>query len=63
MVGCFGYLINCVQGVLFPGSESTLWTNPALVVTHLSEILFMLWLLVMGVNKEKYDEILSKRIG
>lgn len=54
MIGCFGYLINFVQGVLFPGSESTLWTSPALVVTHVSEILLMLWLLIMGINMEKY---------
>lgn len=53
MIGCFGYLASCIQGFLFPNHESTLWTNPVLVVTHLAEILFMLWLLIMGVNGSK----------
>lgn len=54
MVGSLGYLINFIQGVLFPGTEGTLWTNPALVMTHIAELLLMLWLLLMGINSEKY---------
>ena len=54
MIGSLGYLINCVQGILFPGTEKTLWTNPFLVLTHLAEILLMGWLLIMGLNNEKY---------
>lgn len=56
MIGCFGYLINFAQGFLFPGAEATLWTNPALVVTHISELLMMLWLLIIGVNTKKWNE-------
>ena len=56
MIGCFGYLVSFIQGFLFPKSNSSLWTNPFLVITHISEILFMLWLLIMGVNKTKYYE-------
>lgn len=54
MIGCFGYIANFIQGFVFPNFKSTLWTNPFLVITHISEILFMLWLLIMGVNKTKY---------
>ncbi|MEM6317262.1 MAG: DUF4386 domain-containing protein [Bacteroidota bacterium] len=50
MIGCFGYLISFFQGFLFPNQIRTLWTNPALVVTHLAEIGFMFWLLIMGVE-------------
>jgi len=53
MIGGFGYLISFIQGFLFPNYESSLWTNPFLVITHVSEILFMFWLLIMGVNKSK----------
>lgn len=56
MVGCFGYLINFIQGILIPGSEATLWTNPALVFTHIAELLLMLWLLIIGVNTEKWKK-------
>lgn len=52
MIGCFGYLIGFIQGFLFPGTEATLWTNPALIVTHISEMLLMLWLCFIGVNTE-----------
>jgi hypothetical protein len=54
MIGCLGYLISFIQGYLFPNLVNTLWTNPFLVFTHISEILLMLWLIVMGVNKEKW---------
>lgn len=55
MIGCFGYLINFIQGYSFPNYKSSLWANPILVITHISEIIFMLWLLIMGVNKTKYE--------
>ncbi len=54
MIGCFGYLINFMQGFLFPGTEATLWTNPVLIITHISELILMLWLLIMGVNIKKW---------
>lgn len=56
MIGCFGYLIHFVQGFLFPGTQASLWTNPALVVTHISELLLMLWLLIKGVDKLEWEK-------
>lgn len=56
MFGSLGYLILFVQGSLFPASEHTLWTNPFLVLTHLSELALLLWLLVKGVNVDRWDE-------
>ena len=50
MIGSLGYLVQFVQAFHFPGSESGLWSSPLLVVTHLSELTLMLWLLVRGVN-------------
>lgn len=44
-----------VQGFFFPEQVGSLWTNPALVVTHLAEISLMLWLLVMGVNADRWE--------
>jgi hypothetical protein len=56
MIGCFGYLIRFFQAFLFPGSEATIWTNPALVFTHLSELSLMFWLLIKGVNVEQWEK-------
>lgn len=56
MIGCFGYLISFIQGFLFPNYQSSLWSNPVLVITHISEMLFMFYLLIMGVNSAKYYE-------
>ena len=55
MVGSPGYLILFVQAFLFPGSERTVWTNPFLAVTHLSELALLLWLLIKGVDVEKWE--------
>ncbi|AXT50688.1 DUF4386 domain-containing protein [Aquimarina sp. BL5] len=60
MIGCFGYLINFIQGFLFPGTEATLWTNPVLIITHISELLLMLWLLIMGINVKKWNLLIRK---
>lgn len=60
MVGCFGYLIHFFQGFLISNYESSLWTNPFLVVTHLSELLIMCWLLIKGVNAEKWELVTGK---
>lgn len=54
MLGSLGYLVLFVQGWLFPGSEGTVWTNPLLVITHLSELALLLWLLVRGVGTERW---------
>lgn len=53
MFGSLGYLVRFVQAFFFPGSEGTLWSNPLLVVTHLSELALLLWLLVRGVSVEE----------
>lgn len=57
MIGCFGYLIHFFQGFLVTNYTSSLWTNPFLVITHISELLLMLWLLMVGVNSEKWRAI------
>ena len=59
MLGSSGYLVLFVQAFFFPGSERTLWTNPFLIVTHASELALMLWLLIRGVNVEKWEALLS----
>lgn len=56
MLGSLGYLILFVQSFLFPGTEATLSTSPPLVVTHLSELAAMLWLLVRGVDAQVWKE-------
>jgi hypothetical protein len=53
--GSLGYLVLFAQAFLLPGSERTLWSNPFLVVTHLSELALMLWLLVRGVNAGEWE--------
>jgi len=55
MVGSPGYVVLFVQAFLFPGSERTLWTSPLLVVTHVSELAMMLWLLIRGVNVDQWE--------
>lgn len=54
MVGTLGYLVLFVQAFFFPGSERTLWTNPFLAVTHLAELALLLWLLIKGVDDDRW---------
>jgi hypothetical protein len=56
MVGSPGWVIRFVQGLLFPGSEGGFWSNPPLVVTHLAELSMMAWLLIKGVDVERWHE-------
>lgn len=56
MIGSPGYLVLFVQGFFFPGSELTLWSNPFIVVTHLSELALLLWLLIKGVNVDEWNQ-------
>lgn len=56
MFGTPGYLVLFVQAFLFPGSERTLWSNPFLLVTHVSELALLLWLLVRGVSVEQWEK-------
>ncbi len=55
IVGSPGYLVLFVQAFFFPGSEATLWTNPFLMVTHVSELALMLWLLIRGLNVDQWE--------
>jgi Domain of unknown function (DUF4386) len=57
MIGSLGYLVLFVQAFCFPGSERTLWTNPFLLVTHVSEFAMMVWLLIKGLNVEQWERV------
>src|SRR5262245_54800974 len=56
VAGTPGYIVLFVQVLFFPGSERTLWSNPLLVVTHLSELALLGWLLVKGVDVRRWEE-------
>ena len=56
MIGCFGYLIRFFQGFLLPGTEGSLWTNPVQMITHIAELLLMLWLLIKGIDVEQWQK-------
>jgi len=51
IIGGFGYLIDVFAGFLFPGSNLSIG-----LITGLSEIFFLLWLLIKGVNVEKWEK-------
>jgi Domain of unknown function (DUF4386) len=42
-------------GLSVPGTEGTLYSNPFLLVTHLSELALLAWLLVMGVHVDRWE--------
>jgi hypothetical protein len=48
MVGCFAYLANSFTSLVLPEYETVVsrWMSPIQLV----EILFMLWLLIMGAK-------------
>ncbi len=50
MIGCLGYLIDCVVLILFPTSAMTISQ-----FTFVGELLFPLWLLFKGVNVEQWE--------
>ncbi|NOZ74464.1 MAG: DUF4386 domain-containing protein [FCB group bacterium] len=56
MFGGLGYLVLFVQAFLFAQSGQTLWNNPFLVVTHISELALLLWLLIKGVNVDEWKK-------
>jgi hypothetical protein len=56
VIGSLGYLVLFAQGLFFPGSERTLWGNPLLVITHVSELAMMVWLLIRGVDVKKWEQ-------
>ena len=57
IIGGFGYLIDVFAGFLFPASNLSIG-----LLTGLSEIFFILWLLIKGVNVEKWKADESKQI-
>jgi hypothetical protein len=59
MVGTLGYLVLFVQAFFLPGSERTLWSNPFLGLAHLSELALLVWLLVKGVDVERWERIVE----
>ncbi|MEE9457078.1 MAG: DUF4386 domain-containing protein [bacterium] len=54
MIGCFGYLIECFQFFLFPGYEVI--TYPGLAVATIAEFSLLFWLLIKGVNVQKWHD-------
>ncbi|MDO9302574.1 MAG: DUF4386 domain-containing protein [Anaerolineales bacterium] len=57
IIGGFGYLIDVFAEFLFPGSNLSIG-----LFTGLSEIFFLLWLLIKGVNVEQWKVAESKHI-
>jgi hypothetical protein len=55
IIGGFGYLIDVFAGFLFPGSNLSIG-----LFTGLSEIFFLLWLLIKGVNVEKWEKLVAE---
>lgn len=51
IIGCIGYLIESIAAILFPNFEA----NIALF-TFWGEVLFPLWLVIKGVNVERWKE-------
>ena len=56
IIGGFGYMIDVFAGFLFPASNLSIG-----LLTGLSEILFILWLLIKGVSVEKWEVAESKQ--
>jgi hypothetical protein len=50
IIGCFGYLADSITFFLFPSFEMTV--SP---VTGIGEILLPLWLLIKGIDLERWD--------
>ncbi len=59
MVGTLGYLVLFVQAFFLPGSEHTLWSNPFLALTHLSELALLIWLLIKGVDVDRWERVVE----
>jgi hypothetical protein len=54
MIGCFGYLIEVFQFMLFPGYEVI--TYPGIAVATIAEMSLMFWLLFKGVDVEQWEK-------
>jgi len=57
IIGGFGYLVDVFAGFLSPASNLNIG-----LLTGLSEIFFILWLLIKGINVEKWKVAESKQI-
>lgn len=59
MLGCFGWLAFSFTGIVFPSYEDTVnnITQPA----TLGELVFMLWLLVMGAREPKEQRLATAK--
>ena len=55
MLGCFGYLINFIGRVLFPGYAESVIAGWVRLPAAVGEIGTCLWLLVMGAREPKAD--------
>ncbi len=51
MIGCFGYLVDFVTFFLFPDSGVEISQ-----FTFIGELLLPLWLLIRGVNVERWEK-------
>ena len=54
MIGCFGYLIQSFVGFLSP--SLVVYTAPLAGLTSSGELLLPLWLLMKGVNVERWEK-------
>ena len=59
MIGSPGYVISFFQVYLFPDLALSLWSNPILLITHISELSLMIWLLVKGVDLIRWEKSLK----
>ncbi len=57
MLGCFGYLIEIIGGMVFPGYAESMLADYAGIPASLGEIGICLWLLVMGAREPKGREL------
>lgn len=53
MIGCFGWLILFVQRFLFPSYQALAYSRFA---AHFAELSWMCWLLIKGVNVERWKQ-------
>jgi len=57
MIGCFGYLIECLTTLLFP--DYTMITYPGIAIAAVAEFSLIFWLLLKGVKDQKPDPIVA----
>jgi len=55
IIGCFGYVIDNLTGLLFP-SYKAIVSQIVLVPNLISELALALWLLIKGVNVEQWEK-------